>query len=702
MTSSRPKSDYSTVSNSARQRENSIYIGFVKANNDAQAMGRLQVYIPEIGGDPTNPAAWITVGYASPFGGSSSPSGLQNNQTMAGSQTSYGWWGVPPDIDNQVLVGFVNGDLAKGYWWACIYQQNMNFMVPGIPAGPSTSASNGKPLPPTVEYNKLNVNSTSTPTRPTFTPLATGLTNQGLSGDFERGPASSGARREAPSKVFGYNTPDASQLYADDNPANQFIRFRTKSGVQVIIHETNGYVYINSKSGNSWVEISDLGVDIYSQNSVSIRGQQDVNIRADRNINMDAGGAINLRAGSDILMQAGGTIQLGAKSGMTLSVSSGSLILSSSGDYLVHSGGAFRTQSAGDTTMLAGGSMNRTAAQINDNGPAAPAVPATAAKAQPGVLTPNGGGGGNLNTTVSRMPAHEPWSGHPKSNVPPIVAKPHVNGDPSPSGGSMSTVPNTRQQQTGDGKMATITDADGNQCGTGVGTKKCSDSSYSAIQAASAQTGAPFGSMMAFADTESAFNPGAANSSGAQGLYQFMPKTWNGMIGQYGGQYNIPSGTSQSDPNANATMGGAYYQQNVQHLQNAGISDPSCGQVYMCHLLGPTGGTTFINAAMSNPDAPLGPPAIGAAALSQNAGLFTGCTTVGQAYNKLNGTMNAKAAAYDMQAGLPSPCSRAGATQTASTGTGTGTSGSTGASATGKPPPSSYNAGFNGPPPFDD
>lgn len=709
MVSSRPKSDFSTVSNNARQRDHSIYIGFVKANNDVQNMGRLQVYIPEIGGDPTNPNSWITVGYATPFGGSTSPANLQNNQAMAGSQTSYGWWGVPPDLDNQVLVGFVNGDLAKGYWWACIYQQNMNFMVPGIPAGPATGGSSGsKPLGPTVEYNKLNVNSTVTPSRPTYTPLTTGLTNQGLTGDFERGPASSGARRESPSKVFGFNTPDGSQIYADDNPANEFIRFRTKSGVQVMIHETNGYVYINSKSGNSWIEISDLGVDIYSQNSVSIRAQQDVNIRADRNINMDAGGAINFRAGSDILMQAGGSIQMGAKTGMVLSVSSGTLNLSSSGDMLMHSSGAWRTQSSADTTMLAGGNMTRTASQINDNGPQAPSVASVAAKAQPGATLPDvaGGKSSTTNSTVARMPTHEPFMGHPKSNVAPIVAKPFVSDPGKPSTGNYTNAPSGTMQQTGDGKMTMIPNTDGNQCGTGVGTKKCSDNVYNAIQTASSQTGAPFGGMMAIADTESSFNPSIQNSgSSATGLYQFTNSTWSGMTQQYGGQYNIPTTASQTDPNANATMGGAFYQQNSQVLQNQGISNPSCGQVYMCHMLGTSGGPKFINAALTNPDAPLGPPAVSQAAINGNPGWFGGCTTVGQAYNKINGTMNAKAAAYDQQAGLPSPCSRDGSTQTASTGNGSGGSSSgasgsgTGASATGNPP--SLNSGYNGPPPID-
>ena len=665
------KSDFATISTSARQRDNSLYIGFVKFNEDAQRMGRLSVYIPEIGGDPTNKNSWITINYAPPFFGSTSAANLQNNQTMQGSQQSYGWWGIPPDLDNQVLCGFVNGDIARGYFWACIPQQNMNFMVPGLAAGPATSATPSKYLAPTVEYNKLNAQSTSSPSRPVYTPLANGLNTQGLAGDFERGPSSSSPRREAPSKVFGFSTPDGSQLYADDNPANEFIRFRTKSGVQVVIHETNGYVYINSKSGNSWVEISDLGIDLYSINSISLRAQKDFNIRADNNINLDAGGSINLRAGSSINLQAGVDVSVGATSGMTLAVSNGMLQMSSSSDMLQSAGGAWRSEAGADMSMLAGGAMNRTASQISDNGTPAPSVGAASATSLKGATladTTSTGSSATLNTIGSRMPTHEPFKGHPKSGVPPIVAKPYVEGTPSPSGGTYTTVPSSTSQPTGDGKTAQIPNSDGNQCGTGVGTKKCSDSVYNSIKTASSTTGAPFGSMMAFADTESSFQPSVQNSgSSATGLYQFTSGTWSGMTSQYGGQYNIPSNTPSTDQDANAVMGGAYYQQNAQTLQNAGISNPSCGQVYMCHLLGPSGGTNFINAATTNPDAPLGPPAISSAAVSGNPALFAGCSTVGQAYNKINGQMNAKAAAYDAQAGLPSPCSRDGATPSATT-----------------------------------
>jgi hypothetical protein len=55
-----------------------------------------------------------------------------------GSQQSYGFWFVPPDINNEVVVCFINGDQGRGIWFGCLYQQNMNHMVPGLPGNNST------------------------------------------------------------------------------------------------------------------------------------------------------------------------------------------------------------------------------------------------------------------------------------------------------------------------------------------------------------------------------------------------------------------------------------------------------------------------------------------------------------------------------------------------------------------------------------
>jgi hypothetical protein len=285
-------------------RETGIFVGFVKGNADPQKMGRLAVYIPELGGDPDDPKTWFTVGYASPFAGATdleqnADSGSQMTE-MAGTQKSYGWWGVPPDLNNQVLVCFVNGDTARGYWFACLFQQFMNHMIPALGLNRSTKPEvNAKNLPPVCEYNRKDTSQNVwDPTRPIFEPLYEGLRQQGLFTDPERGPATTGARRESPSKCFGLLSPRGNSIHIDDMEDNEFIRLRTRSGVQILIHETTGYIYFISKKGDSWMEISDEGIDMYTKRSINMRAEENINMHADINVLKHGAGAIHTRGGN--------------------------------------------------------------------------------------------------------------------------------------------------------------------------------------------------------------------------------------------------------------------------------------------------------------------------------------------------------------------------------------------------------------------
>jgi hypothetical protein len=308
---------------------NSIYIGFVKAVDDIQYMGRLRVYIPELCSAVNDPDGWITVSYASPFAGATPWKNVTDGSDYTNSQISYGMWMIPPDLENEVLVCFVNGDPARGVWFACLFNQFMNHMVPGIPGNNSTIGT------PVGEYNKLTAGGSggssatvtnfdlNNVTRPTYTPLASGLATQGLSGDSIRGVSDSGARRSSNmandgidninGSVFGILTPQGHQFVMDDNKANQFIRLRTPNGTQILINDTNGNIYLNSVNGESWLELSANGViDIYGGSDINIRTQGNFNLRADGDINLDAGGSINAYAhGTDsINLQTDGNFNL--------------------------------------------------------------------------------------------------------------------------------------------------------------------------------------------------------------------------------------------------------------------------------------------------------------------------------------------------------------------------------------------------------
>jgi hypothetical protein len=569
--------------------DSKVYLGFVKNNVDVQKMGRLAVYIPEMGTDPDDENQWYIASYASPFAGASSiRDTVSNSQNEDGSQHAYGFWMIPPDLENQVLVLFINGEVTKCVWFACMYQQNMNHMVPGIASDKSFQEGSDQVLPPVVEYNKADANvDAAAPIRPRFNALHEGLSDQGLYTDFERGPSSGSARRETPSKVFGFNTPRANCIYIDDDPANELIRLRTRSGTQILVHETNGYVYINSGSGNSWLEVSDDGIDIYTDGSISMRAKQDFNVRAERNINLDAAGTVNITAGANINSYAAGTMNNKA----------GSAINEDAATINNHA----------STHNTKASSVNRDG-QIKDNNGAAAANAVTAPKTIARADVPSG----TLNTTNSRMPTHEPFALHPKSkNLKPPIGDLPADGSvetPAGSGSSMGSGvgpsqqnqtfnnPPSKNQKTGDGGNNKVVLDDASKAKLiSAGNAKASERVVAAIRRASDMTGVDFGYLMAMCEKESTFNPNAqAPTSSAKGLFQFTDGTWEAVRKKYP-QYNIGP-NDQFNPEANALMGALLTKENTKSLQAYGVSDPSPSDLYLAHFAGPSGAAKLIKA----------------------------------------------------------------------------------------------------------
>lgn len=298
-----------------------VYIGFIKDSSDIQRNGRLRVWIAELGTAPEEEQGWITVNYCSPFAGATNVETISKADLTSfdGTQTSYGFWMIPPDINNQVLVMFINGDPSKGIWIGSLYNQFMNNMVPAMAAGANTYQYPGKQVP-TAEYNKWDTKVTQPDRafRPVESTKFKGLGNQGLIQDEARGITNTSARRESPSSVFGILTPGpvisdnttapsirrkgGSSFVMDDGVGTEYIQLATKSGAQIKIDETNGFVYIVNRDGTAWIELDQVGnISVFGAKDISLRAQQDFNIRADRNINIEAGQNIYLKAAKDTI-----------------------------------------------------------------------------------------------------------------------------------------------------------------------------------------------------------------------------------------------------------------------------------------------------------------------------------------------------------------------------------------------------------------
>jgi len=326
---------------------------------DTKYMGGLEVELlklTEAGNIGSEPGQLVNVKYMSPFYGQTPAAYLSKNGDYQATQKSYGMWAIPPDVGTLVLVIFAEGNIAQGYYIGCVPDEFMNFMVPGYASTTFNSEDKEKVLP-VGEYNKIVESATQRdPTKfvkPVST-LAKGvLDKQGLTEDTNRGTTSSSARREIPSMVFGWSTPGpkdkdspkgkygpvgktidvptsrlgGSSFVMDDGdpvfyrkkpaneappeyanidigekgnsslPQNELVRLKTRTGHQILLHNTEDLIYIGNARGTTWIELTSNGkIDIFAEDTISIHTQQDLNLRADRDINIEAGRNIGMKA----------------------------------------------------------------------------------------------------------------------------------------------------------------------------------------------------------------------------------------------------------------------------------------------------------------------------------------------------------------------------------------------------------------------
>ena len=344
------------------------YEAIVVNHLDPGYMGTLEVELLKNTGSGNNPersGQLHTVRYLSPFYGVTPNQALATNDGYEYTQKSYGMWAVPPDIGTKVLVIFVEGNAAYGYWIGCIQESFMNFMLPdGKASTELTTAATPPELQglklPVGEYNKnIESGASADPTKflkPYNKDFSQVLEIQGLITDEVRGTTTTSARREVPSMVFGISTPGpldkrpgapkfplgaeqtkaqqftnrlgGSSLVFDDGddkfvrrthpaegppqytnvelgettgdptlPKDEHVRLRTRTGHQILLHNTEDVIYIANARGTAWIELtSDGKIDIHAQDSISIMSNNDINFTAERDFNVEAGRNINMRA----------------------------------------------------------------------------------------------------------------------------------------------------------------------------------------------------------------------------------------------------------------------------------------------------------------------------------------------------------------------------------------------------------------------
>jgi hypothetical protein len=294
-------------------------------------------------------------------------------------------------------------------------------------------------------------------------PIADRFLEQGLLEDDVRGATTSTSRRSIPNTVFGISTPGpldrragakkqyigkqqsktpvavpvsrlgGTQLVFDDGddryqrkkpagtggveyadtlngekgdpeiPYNEYVRLRTRTGHQVLLHNSEDLIYIGNAKGTTWIELTSNGkIDIYAEDSISIHTEQDLNIRADRDINMEAGRNVNIKA-------AGGNFHAEA-----------------SGNYQIYAGANGQLTAMATTNIFSGASHLETAPAIHMNGPAA--TPTGPLSTHDNIKTKSSqpwakkryAEDAPLKSIMKRVPMHEPWALH-ENNAPNLL-----------------------------------------------------------------------------------------------------------------------------------------------------------------------------------------------------------------------------------------------------------------------------------------
>ncbi len=444
------------------------YEAVIKEVLDSNRSGRLKVWIPELGtGDQEDPQGWVTVRYASPFMGKTKmkdPKSKLNDFEHV--EHTYGFFSVPPDVGNTVLVMFVNGDRNRGFWFACIMDKLGTGMIPGIGGGYKDEIDPAKiydadvkkafegsldpgklilPLSEMQESDGGNVDEGFVNTkRPIHEYQAKRFLVQGLDRDNTRGARKTGVQADNPSRVFGMSSPgrplkndakddpgivaklNSGQFSNDDLNADgrkgghsfvmddgrfagggEMLRIRSAEGHQVLMDDEKGTMYMINAEGTVWIEMAKSGhLSIYTAKGFNLRSDDNINIHTEKNLNIYAKEKINIKSVKDFNLEAD-NINTTAK---TTNTHYGATVkIGASGGLQMSSGGA--------SSIKAGSSMLISGASVGLNSGSGPTV------AKPAIIPLvvhddtvwNGGAfqweikPAILNSIVTIAPTHEPW-----------------------------------------------------------------------------------------------------------------------------------------------------------------------------------------------------------------------------------------------------------------------------------------------------
>ena len=462
------------------REERGVVKGVVKANVHGAHMGVIKVWIPTFSTDETEKAQWRTVRYCTPFYSRVDSQGPNNNYLST--KVSSGIVTPPPDLGTEVLCFFPEGRNAEGYYFACVPDTFMLQTVPEATRTPDGNPGGEFNDNPNGERSGKKVTNFKKEPRPTDFYTQAYLRQQGLLDDAVRGVNNSGYMRESPSELIGisskgrriteqgadflttYNAqvknPDTADKkvvdgllgpYARrkghsitlddgdiDGNSNQ-IRFRTSTGHQIMLNDSEGVVYVGNSTGSCWIELSNNGtMDVYAQDSINFRSTN-INFHADQNIKFHSKGYTQIVSEQQLALE--GKAELTA-------FSEGEVGITGKKTLHLHTDSELFATSTGASSSNAGGNISVAGSLVLLQGPKTQAKQAKKINATQKEDTTFAEASNQfildeeqlLSTSVDRLTMHEPFLYHGQANV----ATPYSGGLSGASGsptGGYSIVP---------------------------------------------------------------------------------------------------------------------------------------------------------------------------------------------------------------------------------------------------------------------
>jgi hypothetical protein len=240
---------------------------------------------------------------------------------------------------------------------------------------------------------------------------------------------------EGPVKYVDLLDPEVQRRITQSEPTvpyNEYFRVRTRTGHQILLHNSEDLIYIGNARGTAWIEMTSNGkIDIYAQDSVSIHTGNDLNIRADRDINFEAGRNMNFRTESgkwhaeiatdmEFLINNDAKLTVGANCDILVGTK---LKISANNDMDIATNTELKVSATGDISVGSTSELKMNGTKINFNGPNNAETAASADFVRPydlrdNVATSTTAGwakryqSGIVKSLMKRIPMHEPWPLH--------------------------------------------------------------------------------------------------------------------------------------------------------------------------------------------------------------------------------------------------------------------------------------------------